>query len=143
MEAAIIEGKNDSGKTGICNELIGVEKTIVNLRPGKYKNKICLVKINNKNCLIVSEGDNEACIENIKDYYEELINNYNKTVDFLIVTARTNTKKDLVAKAKSILRAIDSTIKIHEFQTSKSKNPNFSISKEIYKQGQKIQNVIK
>ncbi|WP_428958026.1 GTPase [Levilactobacillus brevis] len=141
MKAIIISGKENSGKTSICNELIGVRHVIFNNHPRKTKNKICVVNINGKNCLIVSEGDNSDCIDNIKLYYNEAKETAKVTsIDVLIVTARVTKDRKLVEQAKTILKGIDPAIKISEIETSKRNEttPDFSISKEFYDQGKKV-----
>lgn len=146
MQAIIISGQENSGKTSICNEVIGVRNVILNKHPRKTKNKICVVNINGKNCLIVSEGDNRDCIDNIKHYYDEANDAAEVSyIDVLIVTARVTKDRNLVEYAETTLRDIDPTIEISEIKTSKRNKttPDFSISKEFYEKGMEVIDKIK
>lgn len=141
----MIIGEKDSGKTGICAELIGIRKKFYNRYPRKFKNKIVGVIINNKNCLIVSEGDNEECIKNVHGHYLreakkdlEKSNDSKKTsndIDYLIITVRSKSP-DLVDFAKT--EFIKDDPNPIEIKTKKATQENFSISNEFYNKAQDV-----
>ncbi|WP_375180572.1 hypothetical protein [Enterococcus rotai] len=143
MRIIMITGEKDSGKTSICAELIGIRKKFYNRYPRKFKNKIAGVVVNEKNCVIVSEGDDERCIKNVRTYLKEaeqdLVNSCNKNIDYLIVTVRSKSP-DLVNFAKKELFEFDS--QPIEIKTTKSTDEDFSISKEYWNKGKEIKSNI-
>lgn len=139
MKKIIIKGPNNTGKTGICNELIGTRDGILNLRPRKSKNKICVVEIDGYMCLIVSEGDNLSCIENIKDYVAKVIEQ-GISLDILIITVRDVKDSKLYYKAIDILNSLskskDSDIEI--VNTKKLIGEDASVSYEYYEKAKEV-----
>ena len=126
MDIIIIQGPSNTGKTGVCTELIGIRHKPFFIK-NKHKNQIAAVYLKDKNtnypnfvisktippqgkfCLVVSEGDSTRCIDNIflpytdpkgnrhNSYIEQCnIRTSNTPIDYLIVTIRDTVQNKIL-----------------------------------------------
>lgn len=108
MKIILISGEENTGKTTICQMLIKNGIMLYNLEPRRKINKVALIEIDRKLCLISSAGDLVECIEENKFFLDKaqkfIDSNFkNKTIDYFIFTARTKFRKNPIYKKAVVL----------------------------------------
>lgn len=165
MDVIIIQGPPNSGKTGICSELIGIRSKPFSI-PNKPKNQIAATYLNDSKTtypnfkisptvpkqgrfsLIVSEGDNTKCIDNIflpytdpkgtihPSYIDQCnIKTTHTPLDYLIVTVRDTPKKKilttLIDHCNTLGHTIVGTVHTHYLTNERASLCTYYINKAI------------